>query len=250
MKVTTPVGKYKFTVDAYLSDFRGRATLPMLGGFMLQSATRHAEERGFGYTYMTQNNRAWVLSRMAIEFFEYPKNDTHFYIETWVANVNRLFTERRFAFTTEDGKPIGYAKSLWACIDLETRKPMNILTLDSMVNLIDAEKTCAIDDLSKIPPIQNNGKLDTSFVVRYSDIDINEHLNSMKYIEHFVNVFDLKVFQQNEISRIEINYVAEGKYGATIDIFKQEVADKSFVLEMRNNEKTICSSKVNWRSIK
>jgi hypothetical protein len=40
------IGKYKFAIDAYLTDFRGKATLPMIGGFMLQAATKHADERG------------------------------------------------------------------------------------------------------------------------------------------------------------------------------------------------------------
>ena len=30
-----PIGKYSFVIDAYLTDFRGKATLPMIGGFML-----------------------------------------------------------------------------------------------------------------------------------------------------------------------------------------------------------------------
>jgi acyl-ACP thioesterase len=86
------IGKYKFAIDAYLTDFRGKATLPMIGGFMLQAATKHADERGFGYSSMTSQRRVWVLSRMAIEVFEYPKNDTVMTISTWIVSVNRLFT--------------------------------------------------------------------------------------------------------------------------------------------------------------
>lgn len=53
-KELTPIGSYQFKIDAYLTDFSGKATLSMLGSFMLQAATIHAEERGFGYSYMTQ----------------------------------------------------------------------------------------------------------------------------------------------------------------------------------------------------
>lgn len=135
------IGRYEFTIDAYLTDFRGKATLPMIEGFMLQSATKHAEERGFGYSSMTSMQRAWVLSRMAIEIFEYPKNDTIMVVKTWVANVNRLFTERYFAFEDESGKEIGYAKSLWASIDLKARKPTNVLELDGLSEYIQKKQT-------------------------------------------------------------------------------------------------------------
>ena len=43
------IGNYRFNIDAYLTDFRGKATLPQMSSFILQAATKHAEERGFGY---------------------------------------------------------------------------------------------------------------------------------------------------------------------------------------------------------
>lgn len=240
------VGRYEFTIDAYLSDFRGKATLPMIGGFMLQVATKHAEERGFGYSHMTNLNRVWVLSRMAIEIFEYPKNETTFVVKTWVASVNRLLTERYFAFEDETGKEIGFAKSLWACIDLETRKPTNVLDLEGLSDYIDP-KECSIDGLAKIPILKEDGKHVGGFTVKYSDVDINKHLNSMKYIEHFVDVFDIDMFREKEIRRIELSYMAEGQYGERIEIAQREEQESVYILQMNSSEKVICSSRVKWQ---
>jgi len=241
------VGKYEFTIDAYLTDFRGKATLPMIGGFMLQAATKHAEERGFGYSDMTSQQRVWVLSRMAIEVHEYPKNDTVFVIKTWIVSVNRLFTERHFAFEDKNGKPLGYARSLWASIDLETRKPTNLLELYGLSDYIHTKREAAIDVLSKIPALKDNFEYATDFVVKYSDVDINKHLNSMKYIEHFVDVFDIDMFREKEIRRIEVNYISEGHYGAKLDILKrEEEKDSVYILEMRDKETTICASRLIW----
>lgn len=242
-----PIGRYEFVIDAYLTDFRGKATLPMIGGFMLQCATKHAEERGFGYSYMTKNGRIWVLSRMAIELYEYPKNDSVFVVKTWVANVNRLFTERCFAFEDGEGNKIGFARSLWASIDIETRKPTNILDLNSMVALMDAETPCPIDDFGKIPSIKKDSEEVGNFKIKYSDIDINKHLNSMKYIEHFVDVFDIDLFRDKDIARFDINYISEGQYGTTIDVNQKEVEDSVYLLEMTDGVSSICSAKVTWK---
>lgn len=241
-----PIGKYKFEIDAYLTDFRGKATLPMIGGFMLQAATKHAEERGFGYSAMTSQNRVWVLSRIAIEIFEYPKNDTVMVLNTWVANVNRLFTERHFSFEDSDGKAIGYAKSLWASIDLKTRKPTNVLELEGLSDYI-VEKENPIEGMTKIPALKNDFVVASDFIVKYSDVDINKHLNSMKYIEHFVDVFDIEMFREKEISRIEINYVSEGRYGTKLDILKREESDGIFVLEMKDGDTNVCSTRITWQ---
>lgn len=240
------IGKYEFTIDAYLADFRGKATLPMIGGFMLQAATKHAEERGFGYSSMTSQQRVWVLSRMAIEIFDYPKNDTTMVIKTWVASVNRLFTERYFAFENEEGQAIGFAKSLWASIDLNTRKPTNVLELDGLSDYI-TEEANPIEGITKIPILKDDFEVAADFVVKYSDVDINKHLNSMKYIEHFVDVFDIDMFREKEIKRIEINYVSEGRYGAQIEILKREEENDSYILEMRDGEANVCSSRIIWK---
>lgn len=242
------IGRYEFIIDAYLADFRGKATLPMIGGFMLQVATKHAEERGFGYSFMTSQKRVWVLSRMAIEMFEYPQNDTVFVVKTWVASVNRLFTERYFSFENSDGKEIGFAKSLWASIDMETRKPTNVLELQGLTDFVDAEKICPIDGMSKIPALKDNCEVTTDFTVKYSDVDINKHLNSMKYIEHFVDVFDIEMFRNKDINRIEINYMSEGRYGTKIDILKREELENAvFILEMKDGDSSICSTRVTWK---
>lgn len=242
-----PIGKYEFAIDAYLTDFRGRATLPMIGGFMLQAATKHAEERGFGYNDMTGQQRAWVLSRMAIEIFEYPQNDTIFTINTWVADVNRLFTERYFSFENANGKIVGYAKSIWASIDLITRRPTNVNNLDELLAYIDKDLECPIDGLKKIAPLKENFDLAMSFVVKYSDIDINKHLNSMKYIEHFVDIFNIEMYEEKEIRRFEINYINEGHYGQHININKRDENDCTFILEMKEQETVICAARVVWQ---
>jgi len=244
--MASKVGKYEFMIDAYLSDFRGKATLPMIGGFMLQCATKHAEERGFGYSFMTSRQRVWVLSRMAIELFEYPTNDTIMVIKTWVANVNRLFTERFFAFENADGKKIGYAKSLWASIDMETRRPTNVLELEDLVSFV-TEEDCLIEGLTKIPVLKDNYEKAGEFTVKYSDVDINKHLNSMKYIEHFVDVFDIDMFREKEIKRFEINYLSEGQYGSKIEIIQREEEDSQFILEMKNGESIVSATRITWK---
>lgn len=239
------VGIYKYPIDAYLSDFRGKATLPMLGGFMLQAATRHAEERGFGYSEMTSQKKIWVLTRMNIVLNRYPKNDTEINVHTWVTDVNKLFTERCFAFEDHEGNYFGFARSLWAAIDLETRRPTNLLEMEGMKGYL-TEKPCPIASASKIP-LMKDTELSDSFEVKYSDIDINKHLNSIKYIEHFVDTFPLSMYEGKEINGFEINYITEGRYGTRLDIFKKEIEENVYILEMKDNEKVICSSRITWK---
>ncbi len=235
---------YTYTIDAYLTDFRGKATLPMLGGFMLQAATRHAEERNFGYSTMTGLQRAWVLMRMSVKLSKYPNNDTTIKLHTWVSDVNKLFTERSFAFEDQEGNYFGYARSTWACIDLETRRPINILELDGLSDF-KSDRECPIPSAAKISSPKDCEYI-AAFDVKYSDIDINKHLNSMKYIEHLLDVFPIEMFEKKEIKDFDINYLAEEQYGSTLDIWQKEKDTGVSALEMRNKDKTICLARVTW----
>jgi acyl-ACP thioesterase len=238
------IGTYRFDIDAYTTDFRGKATLPLLSSFVLQVATKHAEERGFGYSEMTAQRKAWVLSRLVIEMFEYPEKDDELNVKTWVAGANKLFTERCVAFETLDGKPLGFARTVWAAIDMETRRPTNILELQGLTNYI-TEQEIPVEGAKKIPLLKDEESVG-KFTVRYSDIDINGHLNSMKYIEHFIDMFNLEMFKIKDIRRIEMNYTNEAHFGTSLRLYKKEETENTFILEMKKEDVLISSSRVYW----
>jgi acyl-ACP thioesterase len=239
------IGKYAFTIDAYLADFKGKATLPMIGSFMLQAATKHAEERGFGFSSMKSKNLAWVLSRMVIEIYEYPRNEELFIIKTWVGDVNKLFTERCFAFENEKGENIGYARSTWAAIGIDSRRPTNILELEGL-NAYVTDEPCPIEQMKKIQPLNECEKI-AEITVKYSDIDINKHLNSMKYIEYFINLFDINLFIEKEIRRFAINYIKEIHYGTKLDAFMLNESENIYTMELRNAGITTSSARIFWK---
>lgn len=239
----TKEGVFHFITESYLLDFRGRVPLPMIGNYLLHAASSHAGERGFGYTDMTEKHTAWVLSRMAIEMYEYPKMSEEMTLITWVREVGRLFTERCFELQDKDGKPFGFARSIWAAIDMETRRP-TILDVEGLSSYI-SERPCPIEKPGKIHAVEND-TAGTSFTVKYSDLDINRHLNSIKYIEHLLDTFDIKMFEEKEISRFEISYQAEGHYGMELNIHSTHTEAEHYNMAITHEGKAICRAAVTW----
>ena len=115
-----------FICEPFHSDFSGHLTLSVLGNHLLNCAGQHASARGFGMARLNQEEHTWVLSRMAIEFEELPRQYETFEIDTWVENVYRLFTDRNFALRNSEGRTIGYARTTWAMIGMTSRKPMDV----------------------------------------------------------------------------------------------------------------------------
>lgn len=238
------IGTYPFVAEPFHVDFTGRLTMGVLGNHLLNCAGFHAADRGFGIAELNENQYTWVLSRLAIELEEMPAQYEKFSIQTWVENVYRLFTDRNFAILNADGKSIGYARSVWAMISLETRKPADLLTLHGG-NITDyvCDQPCPIAKPGRIKVTDRTSI--GSYQTKYSDIDINGHVNSIKYIEHILDLFPIEMFREKRIKRFEMAYVAESYYGDTLTFFREEVGENEFDIEVKKNDaEVVVRSKV------
>ncbi|MCC8143696.1 MAG: thioesterase [Tannerellaceae bacterium] len=238
------LGKFHFATESYLLDFQGKLPIPTIGNYLLHAASSHAGARGFGYSDMTEKQTAWVLSRLAIEMTSYPRSSGQVILYTWIDEVGKLFTGRCFELCNEEGKTLGFARSIWAAIDMNTRRP-TLLDVERLSEYL-LERACPIEKLGKIKPVENNteGEL---FRVRYSDLDINGHLNSIKYMEHLLNMFDISLYREKQISRFEIAYQSEGRYGMELSLHMQEAISGKYDMAICNEGKAICRAAVTWK---
>ena len=238
------IGTYSFVAEPFHVDFTGRLTMGVLGNHLLNCAGFHATERGFGIATLNESNYTWVLSRLAIELEEMPLQYESFSVQTWIENVYRLFTDRNFAILNKDGKPIGYARSIWAMISMDTRNPADLLSLHngSIVDYI-CQKECPIEKPGRIKV--NQKELAGEVVNKYSDIDINGHVNSIRYIEHILDLFPLEIFREKRIRRFEMAYNAESYYGDTLAFYKEQVSENEYDIEVKKNgQEVVVRSKV------
>jgi acyl-ACP thioesterase len=54
--------------------------------------------------------------------------------------------------------------------------------------------------------------------VVYSDIDFNRHMNTMRYIDLIFDNVPLELIEQNNDLRIDLNFIAEARYGEVVTI--------------------------------
>lgn len=241
------VGTYQFVAEPFHVDFTGKLTMGVLGNHLLNCAGFHAADRGFGIATLNDNHYTWVLSRLAIELERMPREYEHFIIQTWVENVYRLFTDRNFAILDAEGNPIGYARSIWAMIDMDTRKPADLLSLHGgqITDYICKDKECPIDKPGRIKVAQK--ELVGEHKALYSDIDINGHVNSIKYIEHILDLFPMEVFKEKRIKRFEMAYSAESYYGNVLSFYREQTGNDEYDVEvMKNGAEVVCRSKVKF----
>ena len=237
----TKVGRYEFLAEPFHCDFSNRLFMGHLGNHMLNAADFHSNDRGFGMHYLNTINKTWVLSRLAIEMKEMPPMYTKFYIETWVESAMRFFTNRNFAVVGYDATVYGYGRSVWAMIDTETRQPADLFAInDGAINdYIEKEKPCPIDKGGRVK-MSDNAELVHSIKTFYNDVDINGHINSIKYIEHVLDLWPIEWYREHTIKRLEIAYVAEAHGGDTLSFYREQDAEGNFLVRIVRTDGTEC----------
>ena len=233
------VGKYLFMAEPFHCDFQHRLFMGHLGNHMLNAADFHSTDRGFGMRYLNTIHKTWVLSRLAIEMEEMPLQNVKFFVETWVESAMRYFTNRNFRVVGEDGHVFGYGRSIWAMIDTVTRQPQDIFAVnDGAINeWIEADKPCPIDKGGRVKMSDQ-----TTFVrtinTYYNDVDVNGHINSVKYIEHVLDLWNLEWYASHSIRRFEIAYVAESHEGDRLSFYTEQTAENEFCVRILKNEES------------
>ncbi len=224
-------------VDPFNTDFQRRWTWPMLGKTLLNAAENHAVKRGFGMMDLNNRRYTWVLSRLAIEMEQMPKVYDTLAVSTWIENIYRLFTNRNFSIKGEDGTVFGYARSIWAMIDYDTRQPAQLEQMEGEVfqQFLLPEEPCPIAPQGRVRPLA-----DEDFVkahhAKYSDIDMNSHVNSIKYVEHIMDLFSIDDYAaERNLHRLEIAYMAESRYGDLLSFFRRQVDDDTYEVEVRKD---------------
>lgn len=229
------VDSFKFTVQPFDDDYTGRLSWSVLGKHVLACAENHAGARGFDRLTLNGHRFLWVLSRMSFDMISWPKLGEEYTISTWICRYYRYFTDRCFDIRDAKGNIIGYVFTIWAMIDETTRKPQVLEELfgHTFDPYIETERYCSIQPFSRI-------RLDNSFCLHnrptyYSDIDENNHVNSIRYIEFILDTFPKELFSTHQVGHLEIAYNSESYCGDQLGILVKEVATDKYNIVVKKN---------------
>ena len=246
------VGRYEFLAEPFHCDFSSHLFMGHLGNHLLNAADYHSNDRGYGMNYLMPRHKTWVLSRLAIEMQQMPKSYDKFFVETWVEGAMKYFTSRDFKIcgkvsgtsaTSSSSEPssdssseeivYGYGKSVWAMIDTDTRQPVDIFSInDGLIReYIEEEKPCPIAASSRVK-MGKDAQLVRTIDTYYNDVDVNGHINSVEYIEHILDPFDLDFYLTHFLQRFEIAYVAESHQGDKLKFYMEQENEEEYCIKI------------------
>lgn len=235
-------------VLSFHMDPKGSAHLASICNYLQEGASMHAENAGFGYEAMIRRNQIWILSRLKIEINSYPVWKQSIKLLTWSRGKEGIFYIRDFIIEDEKQKPMIKATSSWAAINLKTRRPEIVDSLEEGF-VSNKEKIVFQEKLGKLPTLIRP-KLLRKRQIEYTDIDLIYHVNNVKYIEMIMNSYSLKTHTRKRVQSLEINYLGEVKYGEQVLINEQQNQENeniTFINIVRESDsKEVCRAKLEW----
>ena len=206
-----PDTRYKrtFTVSSFDVDAKKQASLQSVARYMQEMATQHAINMKLGFDDMIRENRAWVLAQMLIRIDRFPRFMDDFSITTWSNGPDGRFALRDFIIEDAAGEKIGGASTTWFVIDIDEKK---ICRLDGYFPGYDyTHIEFALGrkpDRVKVDPSAND---EEHTRVRFSELDINGHMNNVRYLDYIIDMIPNNFRMQNNLIEIEMNFLKESK---------------------------------------
>lgn len=246
MKHTQQTWEDEYKVHSYEADLNGNATLVTLCKFMQESAWNHAEHLKLGYSHLQKKGLIWILSKQKIHVQVYPRWGDWLKVVTWTAGKERLFWYRDFFFLDSNENVIAAATTTWFIVDIKRRRPVTTVENFNLV-LPDNPEHALPERAAKVPLLDQPGKAD-AIKVGFKDIDVNQHMNNLRYIESLTNSLPLDILKNKRLQDFEINYLSECSYGDELDVNLQDSEDGVFLhsLVKKSGEVELCRAKSVW----
>ena len=186
----------------------------------------HTEELNVGTKETNEKGILWVISRCLVEFYHLPNYQEEVICKTYPgeSKLNMIFP-RYFQIEDQKGNVLIKLSSIWALIDKENRHATSSSTIAS--RCLGEKHEGELPLPGKIDEIAANYRENRS--IRYSDVDLNGHLNNTKYIELLLDLHDSGFYKEKPIKKLTLNYVKEIKEGEQVSIYNNVNNNQEFV---------------------
>ena len=236
---------YRYQVATQNVDLTLRATISSLGNYILNTAGIDAQGKGFGVDSLSQNNLTWVLSKFVLEIDSRPEQFADFDLTTWVNQNSRLVSTRNFTLADTDGNVFCRALSQWCMLDYVRRVPVNLELIEEAYAPHICLEPSPCEQPLRLRAIEAEDVSEHKVV--YSDIDFNNHMNTMRYVRLMVVMLDIELIKSNRPLRIDIHFMNEGLYGQMLKVGMQSVENQTLFEITREDGLVACRASFTWK---
>lgn len=206
------VFKQEYKINSLNLNANKKLGLYGLLGILQDIAREHATTLGFGYQASQERGFFWVLVRKKLKMKSWPSWNDVLTVETWTKPIFGNYAFREYELFV-GGQKIGACSTTWMILDTETRKPKKI---DHPDDLFHFRKNYELDFMAEKVRLPKTIAKARTIEVQNSDLDLNTHVNNIKYAQWVLDLIPYDFQNQHRLSEYEINFMSETFLGDQI----------------------------------
>ncbi len=190
-------------VDAYR-----RLRLSVLFTMFQEAAIAHTEALGMGREKTLDRGLLWIVTLQRVSIRRLPVYDETITLESWPGKTMHLFFPRYFRMLDAAGKVLLEGSALWSLMDRERRSV--VFPNDhgiSIPGVVTGRETPLPHPAKPMPQTE-----EARFRVPYSWIDLNGHMNNVRYFDLAEDVLPPELHRL-ECRALTVDYTSEAKLG-------------------------------------
>ncbi|CAM8888581.1 unnamed protein product [Rhodiola kirilowii] len=209
-----------FSIRSYEIGADRTASIETLMNHLQETALNHVKTTGllvdgFGSTpEMSKRNLIWVVTKMQVLVDRYPTWGDVVQVDSWVAPSGKNGMRRDWLIRDSNtGETLTRASSVWVMMNKQTRR------LSKMPDEVRAEiqpyfidsAPIVDEDSRKLPKLDEVSAdyVRKGLTPRWSDLDVNQHVNNVKYVGWILESAPLPIMESHELASITLEYRRE-----------------------------------------
>lgn len=208
--------------------------------YIQEAAMRQLNEQRPSYTDLLKQGKAFVLSGIRVEMYYPVLAYDEIIARSWACPSKGVSFIRSYEME-RDGEIVCEAVSSWALVSINDRKLIKVDDIDTSNYYMDEPIKTEHPLRIRIPtalPMSLVGE----YTVRYSDTDLNGHMNNTNYADMICNY--IPDMENLRVKSIGINYSGEAKKDETLKIYMSKIDGKYYFRTVRSDGKTNIEAEV------
>ncbi len=222
--------KYETSISRNLDyqdvDFTGKIKLTKLLEELSYVAHLNSIKNSFWSEDM-MGRYGWVIVKQRIKFHRPITISDGYDLITYPGDYSRVRFYRNSMIMVGDEIAMEQT-ALWSLIDIKRRRVIRPSKIG--INMPEDTKGDVLIDFKDIN-LTGDFTLTKKVKVEYSHIDINKHLNNVKYLEWCLDSLDMDIIENIMIDEFSLEYIKESQYGEVLDVF-MDISDCKYIFKI------------------
>lgn len=202
-----PIYTQTFPVTSADTDRHGRLKASRILSFLQEVAGDHSALLGTDRETLMKRNLFWAVIRHRVQITRLPGKNETITVQTWPMPTTRTAYPRSSVAYDAEGRECFRGISLWVLMDAESRAMVLPGKSGVTVNgMLTGSELATPGSMA----LQNAGK-QMKRTVRYSDLDVNGHMNNCRYMDWVMDALPGAFHGEHSVSEFTVNYLSEAR---------------------------------------